>query len=391
MMNDLTGFSDDISSKPGSRRIAHILPSLLPFGGVERLMITHATQYLARGFEVDFVFLNEPQDVSDFVPTGARIFDLHVPRLRHSIGPLVRYLRAERPDAVHAAIWPLTSAVAIARSIAQVPSRLVVSDHNPLSIQYAPRGFAHRLALRASIAMTYPLTDARVTVSGGVADDLAKLSGLSRERFTVIHNPISIAISEDMDVRAVDAAWRGWEGKRIITVGRLKTQKNHALLIRAFKRLLGRMDARLMILGVGELAEETAARVASAGLANKVLMPGQVDDPIPFYRSADLFVLSSDYEGFGNVIIEALACGLPVVSTDCPGGPAEILEYGRYGRLVPVGDEAALESAMMAALSEPVDSEKLKSRAADFAPGIVTEKYANLFFPDMVPLGSQRK
>lgn len=145
--------------------------------------------------------------------------------------------------------------------------------------------------------------------------------------------------------------------------------------------MLAMRDARLLILGTGELAEATAAVARAEGIADKVLLPGGRIDPMTYYRSADLFVLSSDYEGFGNVIIEALACGVPVVSTDCRSGPSEILENGRYGRLVPVRDADALSYAMADALVAKHDREALKERAANFAPGRIAEQYLELLFP----------
>jgi glycosyltransferase involved in cell wall biosynthesis len=328
------------------------------------------------------VFVREPHDLRDVVPTGARVFEFGAPRLRDFVAPFAKYLSTEKRDALHIGVWPLTALGILAHRLARSPARIVVSDHNMLSIQYAGAGFLQRLFLRSSIATTYRLADARVAVSGGVADDIASLSGIPRDRFTVIHNAIALPSAPKPDPSAAEAAWGGWTGRRIITVGTLKAQKNHALLIGAFNRLLQGTDARLMIVGSGPLEETTKAIIAEQSLDGKVLMPGYVTDLIPFYQSADLFVLSSDYEGFGNVIVEALACGLPVVSTDCPSGPAEILEDGRWGRLVPVGDVNALAEAMAEALAAKHDREALKRRAADFLPDILAEKYLALMFPD---------
>jgi len=366
----------------GRSRVAIVLPCLLPVGGLERLVLNQAEQFLAKGVDTDFVFLHESQDLAGTLPAGSRAFNLGVPRMRQAVGPLVRYLRAERPDAVHATMWPVTCLAVIAHRRAGVPGRLVLSDHNPLSLQYAGRGLLHRVLLRASMVATYPLAHARVAVSTAVARDLARLSGLAQGRFDVIPNPVPAGSDAAVDASWATNAWQGWQGKRIITVGRLKAQKNHALLIRAFARLLQRTDARLMILGVGELAEETRRNIEAAGLSGKVLMPGHVLDPMPYYRSADLFALSSDYEGFGIVLVEALACGLPVVSTDCPGGPADILEGGKYGRLVPVGDEQALAEAMAGALEEPPDPRKQERRARDFDAGVLAQRYLSLLLPD---------
>lgn len=389
-MTDATSQTGRVSTaRTGARqpvRIATILPALVPPGGLERLVLTHAAEYRARGLQNDFVFLNEPHDVSALVPGGSRVFNLGVPRLRKAIPSLVKYLRDERPDAIHAAMWPVTSLAVVAHRLANSKARIVISDHNPLSLQYAVRGAGHRLLLRASIFATYRFADARVAVSKGVAHDLADLSALPKERFTVIHNPVAItAECSKAEIARTEAAWHGWQGKRIITVGRLKGQKNHALLIRSFQRLLQSTDARLMILGVGELGDSISAQIDAAGLRERVFLPGFVEDPGPYYHSADLFVLSSDYEGFGNVLVEALAWGLPVVSTDCPGGPAEILDGGNYGCLVPVGDEAALSSAMLNTLARPFDPQKLKKRARDFSPGVLTAKYVRLLCPGFLP------
>lgn len=363
------------------RRIAIVLPALLPWAGVERLAVSQAREFVSQGYGVDFVFLNEPNDVSHAIPPGCRSFNLGASRLRTSVWPLAKYIRDQGPKAIHAALWPLTALAVFAHRVAKSDARLVISDHNPLSIQYAHRGMLYRTMMRAVMAMTYPFADARVAVSAGVADDLSRLACLPRNIFTVIHNPVPLVEDGRSSSAEAESHWAGWKGKRIITVGRMKTQKNHALLISAFKRLLSTMEARLMIVGVGELMESTRSLVRAEGLENRIVMPGQVEDPIPYYKSADLFVLSSDYEGFGNVIVEAMACGVPVVSTDCPGGPAEILQGGLFGDLVPVRDEAALARAMAAALSRPPDAQGLKRRAADFAPGVVMEKYLELMFP----------
>ncbi|MCB1696308.1 MAG: glycosyltransferase [Pseudomonadales bacterium] len=367
--------------KPLTPRVAIILPSLLPLGGVERVVLTQTSEFLRRGIQVDLVLIDERRSLNGFVPEGARVFNLRVSKLRNSVGPLMRYLKAERPAGVHVLMWPLTSLAVIAQKLSGVSSRLIVSDHSLLSIQYASWGILHRLVMRASLATTYRASSARVAVSNAVAEDLAKLSGLERERFTVIYNSALISTDQGYTTGAAEVAWRGWRGKRILSVGRLKASKNFALLIGSFRRLLSRMDARLMILGTGELAEDLASHIAALGLTGKVILPGHVADPVPFYLSADLFVLSSNYEGFGNVIVEALACGLPVVSTDCPGGPREILDYGRYGHLVPVGDEVALEAAIAASLSSAKDSTKLKSRAAEFSPEISAQQYLDLLLP----------
>lgn len=361
------------------------MPNLVPFGGAERVSITLAEQFIKLGHELDFVLCWEKNDLNGIIPTSARVINFDISRIREFPCPFARHLRTEQPDAVIANMWPLTTACIAARSIARSKARVVVCEHNMLSRAYVSNGPVHAVFMRRSIAALHPLADARVAVSSGVADDLAALSGIPRARFEVIHNPIAVRPPVAGAEAVVDTAWQGWRGKRILSVGTLKQQKNQALLIRAFARLVETVDARFMILGEGTLRGELEALTRRLGVADRVLMPGFYPDPAPFYRSADLFVLSSDYEGFGNVIVEALACGIPVVSTDCPSGPAEILDNGRYGRLVPVGDVDALAAAMHAALAADHDREALKRRAAEFFPEKAAQKYLRLLFPADYP------
>ena len=196
----------------------------------------------------------------------------------------------------------------------------------------------------------------------------------ARERLNV--EPVAITDPETWQVARAEAIWQG-RGPRILTVGSLKPVKNHALLLRAFARL-AMPQARLMIVGQGPEEGSLRQLVAELGLGQRVILAGFHADPAALYATADLFALSSDHEGFGNVLVEALSYGLPVVSTDCPAGPAEILGGGRWGGLVPVGDEEALAGAMAAALSAPVDRDALRARAADFAPEIAARKYLDL-------------
>lgn len=362
-------------------RIALVLPNLAG-GGAERVMLTLAGEFAACGIAVDIVLMRHEGELLEQLPATVRTVDLAAPRVRQVPLAFARYLRAEKPDVVIANMWPLTTACIVARAIARSKSRVVVCEHVTLSNSYRGCGWAHSMFLRGSIAALHPHADRRVTVSSGVADDLAALAGIPRSRFEVIYNPIAVRPPISGGEAAVDAAWRGWRGKRIISVGSLKQQKNQAFLIRAFASLAETVDARLMILGEGTLRGELEALTRRLDVADRVLMPGFSPDPAPFYRSADLFVLSSDYEGLPTVLIEALACGLPVVSTDCPSGPSEILENGRCGTLVPVGNLDALAEAMRAALAADHDRDALRRRAAEFSPERAAEQYLALLFPD---------
>lgn len=361
------------------RRISILLPDLRG-GGAERVNLDLAHEFARQGDRVEFVLMQARGELLAEAQAAFSVIDLNCPRARCLPRALSRYLRQHRPDALLAAMWSLTVIAPFMRLIG-FRGRVVVSEHCTLSAQYASWGGIHRAALRGSMAVSYRLAHARVGVSAGVVDDIAALSGLPRRMFEVVHNPVPPRPLPDAQaLQMVDVLWAAPHGARIVTVGSMKPVKNHPLLLRAFAKM-DRPDARLMLVGTGAGEGALRALTAELGIAQQVIFAGFHPDPTPFYQTADLFVLSSDYEGFGNVIVEALACGTPVVSTDCPSGPAEILENGKYGRLVPVGDAQALADAMQAALAAPHDPAPLKQRASDFAPAIAAKRYLELLCP----------
>lgn len=364
---------------PSPTPIALLLPNLVG-GGAERVVVNLAREFVDRGHAVDLVLMAQTGELLEIVPGPARVVDLAAPRVRRIVRPLVRYLRQERPQALLVSMWPLTTLAVVARLLARSTCRLILIEHTVLSRHYADYGALHRILLRATTGLSYRFADARVAVSRGSADDLSILSGLRRDRIEVIHNPVP-AFRQSTGEEAAEAVWGVPRGRRILAVGSLKVEKNHALLIRAFARIAKFPDARLLVLGEGDQRPKLMAAAVASGVGDQLLMPGFVVDPSPYFRTADLFVLSSDYEGLPTVIVEALGCGLPVVSTDCPAGPAEILDSGRYGRLVPVGDAEALALAIEEMLAADHDSAELMRRAADFAPAVAADRYLTLCQP----------
>lgn len=356
--------------------ISILLPDLRG-GGAERVSVDLARAFAEAGHEVEFVLMSATGDFLVETQRDFAVVDLAADRSRTVPLKLAGYLRARRPAALIANMWPLTSAAVVGRALSRQPCQLLLVEHNTLSNQYADWGKSHMVAMRASMTATYRWANHVAAVSEGAALDTAKLAGLIANRVRVLHNPIPARpIPDSRALAGAENLWACAQGGRILTVGSLKEQKNHPLLLRAFA-MMARPDARLVLVGAGEQAG-LRALVGELGIADRVMFAGFHPDPTPFYRTADLFVLSSDYEGFGNVIVEAMACGTPVVSTDCPSGPAEILENGRYGRLVPVNDPAALATAMQAALAEAPDRVALQRRAAQFSPAIASRRYLNL-------------
>ncbi len=346
------------------RRLSFFLPDFVA-GGAERVALTQIEWFLNHGSEIDLVLAQAKGEMLELLPKEVAVFDLKAKRLRNSILPLAAYLRERQPDAIQAFMWPITCNAVIAHRLSGSRSRLVLSDHTTMSLAHAHLGPLKRAALRQSIRRLYPLADARISVSSDAADDLARLSGIDRRSLTIIYNPVSRPPER---IQPAHERWRA-SGARILTVGKLKPVKNHRLLLEAFAELAARRDAQLMIVGNGELKDELTSRAAELEIEDRLIMPGFSLDPWPYYASADLFVLSSDYEGYPVVLIEALLSGSNVVSTDCRSGPREILDGGRFGRLVPVGDAQSLAQAMDEALDRPLESQLLKRRADELCSG----------------------
>jgi glycosyltransferase involved in cell wall biosynthesis len=224
--------------------------------------------------------------------------------------------------------------------------------------------------------MIYPRADGVIAVSRGVADDTLAITGLPPERVAVVRNPVITPALYDQAGAPCEHPWMTRPDRPVIVAaGRLTRQKDFATLIRAFARLHARRPCRLIILGEGSLRRVLERLAVQLSLADDLDMPGFVADPYPFLARAHLFVLSSAWEGSPNVLTEALALGTPVVATDCPSGPREILEGGRVAPLVPVGDDRALAEAMAAVLEAPPSAESLRAAAAEYTAAASARRY----------------
>ena len=360
-------------SQKGPMHVAFLLPNL-GMGGAERVTLDLARGFAERGARVDLVLMERSGEFLAQVPEGVRVVDLGATRLRGTIMPLRRFLVEQRADALVAAMWPLTTVAVLAAAGLKRKPRVIVSDHAPLLAQYADSSLA-TLMLKTSIRATYRFADRIVAVCDCLRDELAELAGLPRGRVTTIYNPIpQPGCSEPPE-----SPWPARPLKRIVSAGRLKPVKSYPMLVEAFAPLAREGDgAVLAILGEGSdrgLIEATAARL---GISDRVLLPGFTNHLGDWLREADLFVSASAYEGFGNVLVEAMHFGLTVVSTDCPYAPHEVLGEGRWGALVPTGDAAALTSAMRSALARPLNRQAQMARAGEFSVERAVEAYCRV-------------
>ena len=359
------------------RHIAIVLPNLIG-GGAEHVQLLLAEEFVRADHKVTFVLRERRGELLPRAEAVGNVVSLDCARVRQVLLPLVGTLRRVQPDAVAAAMWPLTGLTGLANKMAGRPARLVVSEHTDL---FAARSLkrAERIILRHFGRQIYGLADAVVAVSSGVADSLVDVAGLPRDRISVIYNPVR----PDTDVAPKPADcpllhwWRGGDGA-IVAVGSLKPAKAYGDLVAAMEHLNTNHDYRLVIIGEGSERPRIEAAVAAAGLQDRVRLIGYRADPYTLLREADVFALSSHWEGLGNVLVEALSVGLRVVSTDCRSGPSEILSGGRYGRLVPVADPKALARAIHEARTGGFDRNAAIARAREFAPPIAARRYLDL-------------
>ncbi|MDS1140062.1 glycosyltransferase [Pusillimonas sp. SM2304] len=368
------------ASPESGGRIALFIPSLHG-GGAERVMVSLANGLAAQGLKVDLVLARQAGVYLADVSPGVRIVNLNVPRTLQTLRPLARYLRQERPATLISAMNYVNVMASWACRIANVPTRLVLTEHANLSQLLSDSSRSMALCLPWLMRPAYARADAIIAVSDGVAQDLAKTLGYAAQRIHTRHNPIDTVALAAKSTEALNHPWFAPGAPPVImAAGRLSPEKDFPTLIRAFALLRSQRPARLAILGEGGERQALQAQIDQLDCKDDILLAGFQANPYTWMSRAGVFVLSSRWEGFGNVLVEAMACGTPVVSTACPSGPEEILGQGRWGRLVPVGDAAALAQAIDQTLSDPHPPD-VRLRAQDFSVDRVVQTYLPLLLP----------
>jgi glycosyltransferase involved in cell wall biosynthesis len=362
------------------KHIALFLPSLRG-GGAEKMMVHLANAFVGRGIKVDLVLVKAEGPYLKLVSSRVNIIDLNASRTLVSLPGLVLYLKKERPTTLLSTLTHANIVALWAKRIARVPTRVVVRQAN--IINYVGR-FRKNSKSSLLVRLFYPWADGIVAVSTGVKDNLVNAARLKPDKIKVIYNPTITPEIEQKYLRPVTSHWLAENNNPVILgVGRLSKQKDLSTLIKAFALLPKELNAQLVILGEGEERPNLEELVNELGLVDRVYLPGFVDNPYYFMRMATVFVLSSAWEGLPNTLIEAMAAGTPVVATDCESGPREILDNGRYGLLVPVGDVNKLSREISKILTDPVLQAKLarlgRERAKDFTVDKIAPEYlANL-------------
>jgi glycosyltransferase involved in cell wall biosynthesis len=323
-------------------------------GGAERISVHLANGFAARGCKVDAVLLKAEGVYLAELSPGVRIVDLHARRMTSSVLPLARYLRSETPDVLLSAHLHISIGSLLARLLARVPTCIVPTLQTTPTKDLADAKTLKIRMLPPAIKWSFSWADAIVACSQGVADDFSRFIGIPSERIRVIYNP---AVNERLMQMSREPVTHPWfapgQPRVVLGVGRFQAPKDFLTVVRAFALLRKRRDLRLVILGEGDDQSRVEQLAVELGVKDDVSFPGFVQNPFAYLTKAAVFVFSSLWEGLPTVLIEALALNAPIVATDCDCGPREILQAGRYGRLVPVGDAEAMARALEAALSEP--------------------------------------
>jgi glycosyltransferase involved in cell wall biosynthesis len=341
-------------SKSVSHRnhIAMFLPHL-DAGGAERNAVRLANGFVEAGLDVNLVLVRAYGSYMTDLHKRVNVVNLSSKNTYASFPALVRYLRKHPPRLLLSSL-DLTNLVAIlAGSISKVKAPILIQIRSTVSIQ--KRTWLKKKLEQSILRLLYPMADGVICVSHGVARDLVDYIGISHEKLCVIYNPIITPELIEKSRQPIEHYWFQQPAMPVIlAVGRLSEPKDYPTLFAALKIIRTRHDARLIILGEGEERKDLERLRESLGLNDAVDLPGFVDNPFAYMRKASVLALSSKWEGLPSVLIEAMACGCPVVSTDCPSGPAEILAGGQYGHLAPVGDAQTLAGAIDKVLSGDV-------------------------------------
>lgn len=362
--------------------IAFFLPDLSG-GGAERVLLTLSEQLIKKGYKVDLVLERVQGNFIRQLPQGVRLVNLgkryNIPTVIglavQSFVGLVHYLRRNRPDAILSSLSRANILMAFAGRLSGTDARIILREANTFH--------NHGVVTRSFMRISYPAADKVVAVSKGIANDLKQLGALDERNVKVIYNPVNIAAIRRMSEQPLDHEWfRKGAPPVVLAIGRLTEQKDFPVLIRAFALLRRNRSARLVILGEGKLGDSLQRLAESLGIGDDFLLAGFVGNPYQYIQRSSIVAVSSKWEGMINVLIEALTVGTPVVSTDCHSGPAEILEDGRFGRLVPVGDIDAFAAALEETLDHPITRDVLQSRADDFSVDSVLPEYLDVMLKE---------
>lgn len=357
-----------------TRHLAVFLPSL-DGGGAEKVMLLLTECFVARGVRCDLVIAMDKGQLMDRVPAGVHLVKLHRHKTLSAVFALARYLRSEHPDTLLSTIFPANITALIAAALSRYRGHVVIREANRTELDIRADTKVRTWLNRCAAGVLYRRADVAIAVAESVRQGLLVGHLIPDSRIRVIRNPVVLAMPPGVvhpHIRSVAT---------VLACGRLEAQKDYATLLRAFARIRASCAAKLVVLGDGALRQELEAQSRELGIEKDVAFAGFVRDPQLHMMAATVFVHTALYEGFSNVLLEALACGCPIVATDCPGGVREVLADGKYGVLVPVGDDQALADAIVRVLKGQVHFPDASEYLRQFDIERVADAYLSVLFP----------
>ena len=361
-------------------KITVIIPTL-NIGGAEKLTVNLINDWINKGHQIELLLLQkEGPLLQELNNKNLIIHNLNSKNTLFSFYPIYKFFNQNKIDIAWGNMSPLTSIIIFAWVLSGKKGKLFVTEHNPLTLQITQLSKLKEFVLRLVFSLSYRFATGITTVSKGIKNDLFKLAHINKDKIDVIYNPVAIGKNKISKLFNLEKKiWDSSYNVKLLSVGNLKVQKNHKLLINAFAKLPKNLNAQLIIIGEGPIRKELEELINNLKLSKRISLIGHQKNPYPWYHSADLFILSSNYEGFGNVLIEALECGLPIVSTNCVSGPKEILENGKYGKLVEVNNVDDLKNGIIEQINKKHDKKKLIERSQDFLISKISDEYLSFF------------
>lgn len=347
-------------------------------GGATRSNLKIANGLAKCGFDVELVHGYAGEDAKSLIPNNISSINLGNSSAIKGLFPLIRYIKKNKPKIIISAALQNNIVVSVARVLSGVKFKLVLTDRVAPTLEIKNRkNFIYKI-LPYLMRYFYPKADKIIAVSKGNAEDVLTIVPKASNLMQVIYNPAVTEEKLDKGNMEETHIWFDQKVPLIVGLGRLTRQKDFVTLIRAFAKVQEKIDSRLLIIGEGEEREALERLIKELNLLDKIELTGFKPNPYPYLKRADLFVLSSAWEGLPNVLLEAMAFGTSVVSTDCKSGPDEILEGGTVAPLVPVADVEAMAAEMINVLNNPQDSKKLKNRANMFNEEQSIKQYKEL-------------
>jgi len=362
------------------KNIAFILPDLKG-GGAQKMIVNLANEFAERGYAVDLVLISSEGIYHDLISDKVTLIEFKKSRSILGLKNLIRYMHDKKPDVIISALFHVNLVTIFAKILSgEKGIKLIISERNNLSKRLTDMAWYQEVLIKFLVKRFYPKADHIVGISNGVCDDLKEIINRDDVVSKTIHNPVITPDFESKLTESTDFSYPEDTGLKLVTSGRLERQKDYPTLLKAvylYKQQYG--DVHLVVLGEGSLKEKLVKIVDELELQDNVTFLGFIPNPLPIMVQADIYVQASAWEGFCNVIVEALYCGLKIVSTDCSSGPEEILENGKYGVLVPVGNENMMSKAFYKVNWHSAHPSVQKSRAMEFTAQKKADEFESLF------------